>query len=434
MGTSVAKVTSRPAEARPSRRAVVIDGLGFAAALLGFGLLLSRVAGGDFAAYYLAGQGFLQGLDFYQREAIESLASAAGIVGDLGPFLYPPLFAMGVVPLAGLDYVTARWLWFALSATGLVSALLLLKSVTGLRLGPGWRGPAVAFVAFFTPIGDDLLKGQVSWLLLLLLVAAWWALRGRRPYLGGTLIALATTIKLAPALFVVHLGLRRELRATAASLVAGTALLMISVLALGIDRHLTFLFDTMPFIGVQVGSTANISLAGAFTRFFDPGSLAGPLWPNPWLHVVGTAAASLIVLAVFVRDGLAQPRPKAADEGFALVAICMLLLTPSSRAYTLVVGVMALAVIFARFRASPEPDWHLFDALLIAVLLLAIPPDIRLEPGLAAGLGIVQTPTGPLALLLPLIPTLGLILTLVLLVRTIDSSRGAEPFPGPGKP
>lgn len=407
--------------ATPSHRALPLlaDAAGGLLATLGALNFAGRFLAGlgmpcDFTAYYLAGRAFLLGEDYYRQETVEALAAAAGLGGDLGPFLYPPLFAAMVSPLSHLDYVTARLFWFALTLFCLAVGLLTLTRTSGLRLRPGWRGPALAFVVLFPPVFDDLLKGQVTTILLALLgLSASWA-RSLAPA-AGLAVAMAGAIKLSPALVAVQFALRGNRRALAAVLVAGGALAMSSLALAGPALHLEYAFQALPSVGLQVGAAANISLPGLLARLFDPRSLVPPIWPNA--SVAGWATpVALCALGGFYVVALRRGGMNGDNEAFGLTLTVMLLGTPSSQAYTLVLALFPLAVLLAPVVSHPVVDWRRFDLLVVAAALLAVPPDLRLDPAIAAGLGLPNAPGGAVSFAIGALPTIGLLVLACMLV------------------
>jgi hypothetical protein len=311
-----------------------------------------------------------------------------------------------VSPLASLDHTTARLLWLGLSLLLLAAALLALKATIGLRLGPGWRGPALALVALFPPVFDDLLKGQVSTLLLCLLCSATLLVR-RAPLAAGSLVALAAGVKLAPGLLAAQFGLRRQYRACLGAMAAGGALGLLSLLVAGWPRHVEYVTQTLPSVGHQVGAAANISLPGLVARLFDPGSLVPPLWPNANLAGVLTPLALVALGALYIR---AVRNAHTEAEALGLTVIALLLATPSSQAYTLTLALVPIAALIARSQMAVAPDWRLFDLTVLAVALLSVPPDLRLDPAMAASLGVPSNPEGGFAIAISALPAIGLVI------------------------
>ncbi|MCL4466845.1 MAG: DUF2029 domain-containing protein [Chloroflexi bacterium] len=401
-----------------------LDAAGWLAALTAWAYTFAKVAAGlgapsDFSAYYLAGKAHTLGLDYYQRQTIETLGRQAGLSGDFGPFLYPPLVAGAMSPLSALDYPSARWLWAAVCLACFVVGLLFLLRATALQLPAGYRGPLFALLSLFPPVADDALKGQVSAILLLLLAGVWLAERRDRAGVAGILVASAASIKLAPTLFLLTFIWRRQWRALAATLLVGTALAISSLAVAGIDRNLFYLREQLPYAGLQIGSLNNVSLPGLISRLASmPGPSGQPATATAW----GAPATVVVwaILGAILAYGLWRHRHDV-DAGFGLMAAAMLLASPSSQGYTLVLALLPLAALATRAQTSGSR--LLWDMLLVSVLLLIVPAE--LVPSVLADRAQLLT-NYPLVLAASAAPTLGLLLLSgsLLIVRP---SRGIGP-------
>ena len=155
------------------------------------------------------------------------------------PYPNPPLMAVILWPLAILPKVVGALIWFALKV---VMAGLTLYWSLKLAAGRDERIPiwaaAVALVLSFRMILSDLQHGNVNILIGFLVVAGLWNFAQRRDLVAGLLLALATTLKLTPALFIPYFLYKRQWRVVAWSLV-GLALFVLVVpgLALGFDTN-----------------------------------------------------------------------------------------------------------------------------------------------------------------------------------------------------
>lgn len=161
--------------------------------------ILSNVS--DFSGYYDAGKDVLHGVSPYRSPA----------------FFYPPLLAFLAVPLALVDYVSARWIWFGLSHLFLIGAGWLLWRATGRsRI-------TLCCIASVWALGgaakETLMQGQLAALLVLVLVIAYTG-RGRSQ---GFFAGLGFALKYFPGIVAVALLFGRDRRALAASAVAGLA-------------------------------------------------------------------------------------------------------------------------------------------------------------------------------------------------------------------
>ncbi|MGD0359670.1 MAG: glycosyltransferase 87 family protein [Bryobacteraceae bacterium] len=159
----------------------------------------------DFRWYHLAAQHIARGESPYLAEG----------------YLYPPLLACLLTPLAPLDYVTARWVWFLFSHVCLLAAAWLIWR----HLGAGrMAGVIVAVVwSMGAAAGESLALGQIGPQLTLLLAMA-YTLIGRRQ---GSAIGAGAALKLMPGVLCAILVLRRDRRALFAALASGALLVII---------------------------------------------------------------------------------------------------------------------------------------------------------------------------------------------------------------
>jgi hypothetical protein len=180
----------------------------------------------DFAAYWVAAAARRAGLDPYVNNAV----AGAQVPWDGGGFrhsrfLYPPLAAEVLRPLAALPYRAAKLLFTAGALAAWVVAAALLargRRVSAAMLGAG---------ALFFPLYFHLERGQIDLLLLPLVLGAWRM--KQRPALAGVLFAGAASIK--PALLgalpaIAALGHRRW---AASTVVAAAAALVVTAAVSG---------------------------------------------------------------------------------------------------------------------------------------------------------------------------------------------------------
>ncbi len=151
--------------------------------------------------------------------------AAREVVAGRSPFnvdgyIYPPLLAFAVTPLAPFDYVTARRLWFAISQLLLVAAAVLLWWGSGRDL------PAACWIAFVWATGgaaeESLGLGQLGPLLAFVLVLAYvW-----RGWLVGAAVGCGFALKLLPGILGIGIALRR-FRPQLAGMFASASLLLV---------------------------------------------------------------------------------------------------------------------------------------------------------------------------------------------------------------
>jgi len=138
-------------------------------------------------------------------------------------YVYPPLLAVLLMPLAGVSPPEAALLFFFLSAAALGVALL------------GLGRPALAGTLLCLPfLHESFERGQVTILLLALQIGALSAAGRRRYLVAGLLLALGTALRLTPALPAAALGLgllaaREGLARFAGGFVGGLLLFFVAV-------------------------------------------------------------------------------------------------------------------------------------------------------------------------------------------------------------
>jgi len=127
-------------------------------------------------------------------------------------YIYPPLLADLLIPLAHLDYLGARWLWFVVSQCCLLAAAWLIWRA----FGRDWIiACAIAFVwATGGAAAEAFWLGQLSPLLALLLAIAYTSTEWR----PGAALGAGFALKFIPGLLAIGLLLNRSRAGLAAFL------------------------------------------------------------------------------------------------------------------------------------------------------------------------------------------------------------------------
>ena len=255
-------------------------------------------------------------------------------------FIYPPIAAVLMVPLAFGPYVFWQVVWTLALVWAQQSVLRRCGVPRGWKLGL----LGVAVVLAVEPIRTTLGYGQVNTLLMALVVADLLPDRPgadgslpRRRIPQGTLIGLAAAIKLTPMLFVVFAFLAGRRRA------AVTGLVSFAVFT-GIGAVLLFSETVEFFAGLSGGETrtasplytGNQSLLGVFFRLGDTSRTT---------TLIGLAVAGVVALLGVL---VAAHWWRAGQKVFAvaLVGLCTCLASPLSWTHHYVwILPMAVAVL-----------------------------------------------------------------------------------------
>lgn len=190
----------------------------------------------DFNVYFFAARELLQGHTPYENSLGESTA-----------YLYPPLLAELLMPLALLPLPVAAYLWFLISAAATFAALrmssLLVENELGVSPSGGMRRfnhlRLKAVLQTFTAlmllrfILDNFDYGQVNLIVTALAIAHVYFYTQNRKPAAALALALAATLKLTPAILLAYHLAKGRWRFVAASAVLTIGLLALSFAPFG---------------------------------------------------------------------------------------------------------------------------------------------------------------------------------------------------------
>jgi hypothetical protein len=223
-----------------------------AVALFGLGVaLIIAVAGStlgyDYAAYVDAGRRLMHGEPLYD--------TTASVAGGFALFLYPPPFAVAMIPFALLPPTAGTWLWIG----GLLAAFLLGARLLPVRGDVRWA--VILLAGLCWPFLYSVKLGQVGPLLFLAFAAGWRALD--RPAQLGLDMTAGALIKVQPALLLPWAAVTGRWRAA----VVGCAGIAVAALAV------------TPFVGTAtwtayVDLLRRVSAPVTTPHNFTPGAIA----------------------------------------------------------------------------------------------------------------------------------------------------------------
>jgi alpha-1,2-mannosyltransferase len=241
----------------------------------------------DFGTFYRAAQAVRLGGDPYR-------------VAN-GEYFYPPTFAIAMIPLTWASIAHASVIWFVLKSAMVVAALrLVYTGLEGARLPAAMRGGfaiGVLLVAcrFWM---TDLRFGNTNIVILFLSLAALAAGEARRNGRAGAWLAVASTIKLVPAVLAGWFVARRKWRVLAWFAVW---LLAINLAPLELrPEPIGRLWSSYrqhgveERLGAQLAEPDNQSLRGFLARTLPDARAVATLWAVASLVV---AAGTILILA-----------------------------------------------------------------------------------------------------------------------------------------
>lgn len=318
-----------------------------------------RESGYDFTSYLLSSNALLAGTNPYDT-------------GSPFPFIYPLFLCVALLPLTALPYWLSNVLWFVFNVSALyVSVLVLLKlyvqslsykEITALFLVP--------FVILTNVIQNNLLNGQVNFIVLLLCVLFLKYYIESRKLIALFFLSAAIAIKLTPLILIVYLFARREF------LLIGLTFLFSIFLTFGlpyavagqltVDWYSKYI---QSFLVHKIAAHGQASDVFAFSIT----SIVSFLFPSI-SKIISLIIASLISILPIVWVQLYIPNHEASKQTlvFSLYMLAILLVTPISETHHLINLLPAVSLVTLATVLHTQGNWKIGIVTLIIVLLFLI--------------------------------------------------------------
>ena len=360
-----------------------------AAALLLVTYARSITTGGlDYSAYFDAGNWVRQGHSIYERSLLWRDVGYAPEYPMPKPdgmaFLYPPAFAVAIVPFTYLSIDTGFAIWLGILFVTLVASTWVVLDTLFPKLSRTTLltltviGSAVA--AFFQPMRTILITGQVDVALIMLMALALRAFVKRQDMRVAVLLGVAIAIKPTIGFLVLFLLWKRAYRAAIyCCVIAGVLLLVPFAITGGVQGVLEYIavssYASGPGFDV---SPINQSPWGLLLRFFTPNAytvpfVVAPLVPTIVRIIIGLA--TLGGLSLLVKRSRTLPVTQQALE-YSLVIIGLLVAGPLSEAGHygyLLIAIVAMVAALTQTPLSTKVRYGLAGALVLLFGYLSLP-------------------------------------------------------------
>ncbi len=258
-------------------------------------------------------------------------------------YLYPPAFAVTLIPLTWVSNDLAVRIWLFLIQAAVLASLLIVYQV----IGRPRRAELLAIVAVLTtffPLANTVLAGTMNSLLLLLLTGAWACWQRRRDVASGVLVGAAAIFKLFPAALLPYLVWRRHWKLLAAAAVTGLGGLVLGLAVTSLDHNIYYFREMLPHLAAGTGYRENQSLAGVAARLCDPNT-ANAGGSAGWCGRLIDWPAVLVLLAIVVRI---TSRALRSGLEFALAVTALPLISSVTWSFPLVILILPIALLVRR--------------------------------------------------------------------------------------
>jgi alpha-1,2-mannosyltransferase len=240
----------------------------------------------DLDAYLAAGRAVVHGQALYDPFLHHPFPDPS-----LRPaYIYPPVFALLVAPLAILPDPAATVIWLLIGQAALAAAM-----ITMLR----WLRPTASAVTAivvatltFYPLWVDAVQGQANLLVLLLVGVGISGIVRNKPRFGAAL-GVAAALKLTPLLLLAWLLLDRRFREAAWMIGALVAVTGAAALV-RFDDTIVFFRQVLPALAAGTAYYANQSLAGVLSRVFTANPYTTPWVTLSWAFLLPVAGAVVL--------------------------------------------------------------------------------------------------------------------------------------------
>jgi hypothetical protein len=302
---------------------------------------LGRAVGGpkfglDFTQYYVASRLILEGKGneiYGSNSSYHARAAAYGAVTEAGESMtnaYPPFAAFLLLPFALLPF---RFSLVLFTILGLVA------SAVGVRLffadedqiSRGSLTLAGLLVTFsFFPVYYSIYMGQMNALLFLLAAMALHAARRDRAWPCGLFIALATLLKIFPAVLIAYFAVKRKPRIVVATLVSIVVLTVMSFTVCDASLYRTYFTTVLPHQTQGGAFYRNQGLGGALARLMTNNAYVHAATNQPILaHWLGFCGGALLLIGALFVAARVESTSAMSDMGFGLVWVATLLALPT---------------------------------------------------------------------------------------------------------
>lgn len=311
----------------------------------------------DYTVYRAAGQAVLDGGNIYT------------VQNEHGwNYVYPPPFALLLVPLARLSLAVGSGLWYVLEIVAIGLSSLMSVSLLGKAVREVHKPALYALPLLYlsTLLVSGIQRCQASEFIVFLVVAcAFFHVRGR-PLLAGMSLAAAAVIKVFPLALLAYFVIRRQWRVVFAS-VAGLLLMLFVLPSLfwGWHQNTLYLNDWLDTVArpALMSNAERASATPLYAQLMNTyksrnqslEALFLSVHVAPALIKYGVAAVGLVMLGVMVA---AARRVRSRYDELALLSafvIWQLLIPPISETHYFGMLILPLTVIMGRLFYG-EPD------------------------------------------------------------------------------
>ena len=342
------------------------------------------IPGLDFIKFYASADFYSQGKSIYSPVAVDAYREIPNELRSkmtrdtMHPNLNLPFMTLIFLPFGLLDVHFAYLLWSINSLIlGLLSSWIIYDNLRGQINRCFLMGIPILLFAFF-PTFSTIVLGQVSLLLLLLVVIAWSASRSGNEVYAGVFLGIALNVKLFTGLFLVVFLLQKRFRLVFWYIGSFLICNILAILVFGLESYKDYINNLATV--TWYSASWNASILGFFTRILG-GSEGEPLIYLPELAYGFNYASTIILLFILAWAVLTQTNKNKKiidDLIISLSIVFMLLLSPLGWMYYF--GLLIIPAIILWQIKDPRYKTYFRVLIIIAWILSTIPHALIPSP------------------------------------------------------
>ena len=323
------------------------------------------------------------------RPLYDDFAHASGDPALRFAFIYPPLFAILMVPFLLLPAALVPIVW--LIAIHAALAVAFLRVLGRLRAGRLALLLSLLITLAFYPLWVEASQAQANLPILLLVTLGILGITDGKPR-AAIWIGLAAALKLTPGLLLVWLLAERRFRAAAWMMGSFLGVTAVAALLRPADS-LAYARLVVPQLAAGTAYWSNQSIDGVVSRLFSVNRYTTPLADLSWAHVLVVGLAGLaLAFWIWARRRQADPLVRA----FAFLPLLPLISAVSWEHHLVILlPLLWLVVTVLADRRWPLPETAVAGVAIVTLLAI---PHLPVGPPYATDFARAAHTTNPLLL------------------------------------
>ena len=257
----------------------------------------------------------------------------------------PPFYIMLFTPFVGQDPLDILNGFRVINiALFVATAAVWLRSRAPHRLW--WWLAVVLILANMQPLYETVTFGQTDVILLFCMMLILWALQKERAGWAGVIVALLTSLKIYPILFLAFFVIKQRWWGVVGFVVGMLAWNGIAVLVMGWDLHWMYLTKVVGHVGGTTAWIENQTIAGFLTRFYDNPFVMNRFGVPEIARIASllSMAVSAMVCLLALRDAPSTSSTYALQYGLFVMLMVLAIPVAWMHYYTLMVLVFWIVV------------------------------------------------------------------------------------------